>query len=421
MGPAALIAKQAGYTVSGSDKQNSQYLDYLNKKGITDIHIGQTRTNIAEVHARQPIDWFIYTPAVPKENPNNPELVFCREKNIKMTTREDLINVILSQNKLKLVAVAGTHGKTTTTAMAIWAFKQLDVPISYSVGGKISFGEMSQFEPESEYFVLEADEFDRNFLVFHPFYSIIAGIGWDHHEIYPTEKDYLQAFSQFLAQSQRGLLWQDDIKKLGISEEDEKYTIAYPKELGIEQIELVGLYNRRDAWLIVKAISQITGERPEKLIEIMSRFPGVSRRFEKIAENLYSDYAHTPEKIRGVMNVALETAQKTGQRIVIIYEPLTNRRVHYIKDQHQDIFDGVDALYWVPSYLAREDPNQPILKPAELLKYLDTPTQAVAKAAELDDKLKAVINNHLRSGDLVIGLSGGGGGSLDEWLREKFS
>src|SRR5665647_1324245 len=145
IGPLALIAKQAGYTVSGSDKQESQYIDYLRKHGITDIAIGQDREQIAARHNALPIDWFVYSSAVAIENPNAPELAFCREQTIKTSKRDELLNLILQDKKLKLIAVAGTHGKTTATAMTIWLFKQLGVAISYSVGAKISFGDMGQY------------------------------------------------------------------------------------------------------------------------------------------------------------------------------------------------------------------------------------------------------------------------------------
>jgi UDP-N-acetylmuramate--alanine ligase len=189
----------------------------------------------------------------------------------------------------------------------------------------------------------------------------------------------------------------------------------------IDKIKLIGRYNRYDAWLAIRAAAHLTQESPETLVKLMNDFPGVSRRFEKLAENLYTDYAHTPEKIRGVMSVALETAQRTGQKIAVVYEPLTNRRMHYTKQLHADVFDGTDALYWVPSYLAREDPNQVLLTPDELIKHLDAPAKAVAKAMKLDIKLKTAIARHLEDGDLVVGLSGGGGGSLDEWLRQNFA
>ncbi len=417
IGPLALIAKQAGYEVSGSDEKHSQYIKYLESKGIKDIHVGQTREKIAALNARKPIDWFIYTSALPE---THPEIVFSKENGIKISRRDDLINEILSQKQLKLIAIAGTHGKTTTTAMVVWLFKQLGIPVSYSVGAKISFGDMGHFDPDSQYFVYEADEFDRNFLAFKPFLALISGLSWDHHEIFPTQKDYYDAFAQFLSQSHETILWHTDAEKLKLANNSPGTFIESENNTFIDNMALIGRYNRLDGWLAVRAVAHLAKESPEKLMKIINDFPGVSRRFEKINDNLYTDYAHTPEKIRGVMSVALETAQKTGQKIVIVYEPLTNRRMHYMKDQHRDVFDGADALYWVPSYLAREDSTQPVLAPAELIKYLDTPAKAVASPAQLDEDLKKTIKEHLADNDLVIGLSGGGGGSLDEWLRKNF-
>jgi UDP-N-acetylmuramate--alanine ligase len=419
IGPLALIAKQAGFTVSGSDEKDSQYISYLRKQGIRDIHIGQSQAQIADVHQNQPINWFVYTSAL---DASHPEIAFCRKQGIKVTKRDELINEILSQKELKMLAIAGTHGKTTTTAMVVWLFKQLKVPISYSVGAKISFGEMGQYQEGSEYFVYEADEFDRNFLAFKPALTVISGLAWDHHEIFLTKEDYLGAFRQFLSQSHEVVIWQDDAELLDLlSNSAPGLFVESPSNTFIDKIELIGRYNRYDAWLAIRAVAHITQESPESLVELINDFPGVSRRFEKLAENLYTDYAHTPEKIRGVMSVVLETAQRTGQKIVIIYEPLTNRRMHYTKQLHADVFDGVDALYWVPSYLAREDPNQELLTPAELIKHLDMPSRTVAKPMKLDAKLKTAIKQHLADGDLVVGLSGGGGGSLDEWLRLSFA
>src|SRR5262245_1179985 len=96
IGPLALIAKQAGYDVSGSDKQDSQYIHYLKKKGLDNIYIGQDKDNIARVHDENPISWFVYTSALPIENPNAPELVFCRQQNIKTSKRDELLNKIIS-------------------------------------------------------------------------------------------------------------------------------------------------------------------------------------------------------------------------------------------------------------------------------------------------------------------------------------
>lgn len=415
IGPLAQIAKKAGYIVSGSDEKQSRYIDYLKHHGISDIFIGQTEQSIASLHQHNPIDWIIHSSAV---NQDNPELVFSRKNNIKISKRDELLNKIIEDKNLKLVAVAGTHGKTTTTAMAIWLFKELGVPVSYSVGAKLSFGEMGVFDQDSEYFIYECDEFDRNFLAFHPYMSLISGLSWDHHEIYKTQEEYNDAFRQFLNQSERQLLWRSDAKLLGLEATDKRY-ILDEENPEIENVKLAGLCNRRDAYLVAQAAHELTKKPISELLDLLSNYPGVSRRFEKIAENLYTDYAHTPEKIIGAMSVAKETLSP-GQKLVVVYEPLTNRRMHFTKDLHRTIFNGASAIYWVPSYMAREDPNQPVLTPSELIKFLLPELQEIANPAELNAELKDSLNKHLCKGDLVLCLSGGGGNSLDEWLRQNF-
>ncbi|HEY1063950.1 MAG TPA: Mur ligase domain-containing protein [Candidatus Saccharimonadales bacterium] len=419
IGPLALIAKQAGYEVSGSDKQDSQYIEYLRKHGVTDIHIGQSYDDIAKTHDAKPIDWYVYSSAITLENADAPELQFCKEQNIKTSKRDELLNQILQDTGLKLLAIAGTHGKTTTTAMVIWLFKQLGLPISYSVGAKISFGDMGVYEPDSQYFVYEADEFDRNFLNFEPHLSLISGVSWDHHEIFPTRDEYQQAFRDFINQSATTVLWQDDADYLALDDGvSSELVIQNPDDRAIESITLKGLYNRRDAWLAVKSVAELTNTPPEDLITHINTFPGSNRRMEQIAPGLYSDYAHTPEKIRGAMSVALEIAADENKPLIVVYEPLTNRRQHYMMNDYRDCFNGAAQLYWVPSYLAREDPDQRIIEPVELIARLDDPT--IAQPADMDENLKRTIQAHLSKGDMVVIMSGGGGGSLDEWLRHEF-
>lgn len=417
LGPLALIAAQAGYTVSGSDKQDSQYIHYLREHGVTDIHIGQTREQIAEIHARTPIDWFVFSSAVAIEQPGAPELEFCRGQNIKMTKRDELLSTILVEKNLKLVAIAGTHGKTTTTAMAIWLASRLEIPASYSVGAKISYGEMGRFDPASEYFFYEADEFDRNFLAFHPYVSIITGIDWDHPDIYPTREDYETAFNQFVTQSARTVLWQEDAAKLGLAAA-EQYIVLDKASPDIQNIRLPGAVNRQDAWQVAQAFSLITSVPLEELLPHLEQFPGVSRRFEQIVPRVYSDYAHTPPKIRGTLETAEEVAPG---RVVVVYEGLHNTRQHFIRDGLQHLFDGVKQLYIVPSYLAREDKNLPLLSPHDLKGLLSETAQAKTEAMELGPELQAAISKHVVDGDTVVAISAGGGGSLDEWLRREFT
>jgi len=421
IGPLALIAKQAGYTVSGSDKQDSQYIAYLRKHGITDIHIGQEREQIAATHSKDPIDWYVYSSAVAIENPHAPELEFCREQQIRMSKRDELLNQILSDKNLQLVAVAGTHGKTTTTAMVIWLFQQLNIPISYSVGAKISFGDMGTFQPGSQYFVYECDEFDRNFLAFKPHISLITGVTWDHHEVFPTREDYQQAFVEFISQSKSTVLWQEDDEYLGLNSSESTSTLHVEQSdnPAISALSLLGKYNRLDAWLAMQTVHRLTDTPLEDLIAIMNRFPGLQRRMELLAPNLYSDYAHTPEKIRGAMSAAMEQAELHNQELIVLYEPLTNRRQYFMMDDYGDCFAGANKVYWLPSYLAREDPEQPVLEPSELIMHLSDP--AIAQPAQKDQHLVEIIKKHLSEGAMIVGMAGGGGGSLDEWLRKNFA
>lgn len=417
IGPLAQIAHQAGYQVSGSDKQDSSYIHYLREHGITNIHIGQSREAMALMHEENPIDWFVYTSALPLENPNAPELVYCNEQSIKTSKRDEFLNTILKDKQLKLIAVAGTHGKTTTTAMITWLFKQLDQPVSYLLPAKTSFAEMGEFDSGSKYFIYEADEFDRNFLAFEPKLSIITGVSWDHHELFPTREDYQSAFREFISQSQETFIWQEDADYLSLNSDNAN--ILDSNDQQIYSVKLLGKYNRLDAWLAIQAVNKITDTPVDQLIEIMNRFPGLSRRMEKMATNLYTDYAHTPEKIRGAMSVAMEMAAETGQRLIVVYEPLTNRRQHYMIDDYRDCFEGASQIYWVPSYLAREDLSQRIIPPSELITHLSN--SRIAVATERDEQLEHTIKAHLNSGDMVVAMTGGGGGSLDDWLREKLA
>lgn len=414
IGPLAQIARQAGYTVSGSDQQDSQYIAYLSKHGIVDVQIGQSGDGIAKVHDKQPIDWFVYSSALPADHP---ELQFCREQGIRMSKRDELLNQILQEKDLQLIAVAGTHGKTTTTALVTWLFKELRQPVSYLLPAKTTFGEMGEFDSKSKYFIYEADEFDRNFLAFEPVISLITGVSWDHHEIFPTREEYQAAFQEFIGQSKHTFIWEEDASYLSL-EADTGIDMLDSSDSGIDNVTLVGKYNRLDAWLAVRAVHRATGKPVAELVGIVNRFPGLSRRMEQIIPNLYSDYAHTPEKIRGAMSVAQEMAAANSQKLVVVYEPLTDRRQHYILDDYKDCFGGADKLYWIPSYLAREDPDQRVIPPAELISHLSDPS--IAAPMERDAELKKTIQKHLSGGDMVVCMAGGGGGSLDDWLWKEF-
>lgn len=419
IGPLALIAHKAGFNVSGSDRQDNSYIAYLRKQGLgAQIHIGQSYEQIAAVHARQPIDWLVYTSALPMDQPDAPELAFCREHGIRATKRDDFLSFFLREKNLDLIAIAGTHGKTTTTAMAIWACKQLGIPISYSVGAKLSFGDMGEYVPGSRYFVYEADEYDHNFLSYRPKLSLITGIDWDHPDIYPTRESYNGAFRTFIGQSQHTVLWQSDAARLGMAANGSVSLLDDQNPNIDHAVRLPGRVNRQNAWLVAEGLAKLLEVPITQLLEQVNQFPGVARRFERLASGLYSDYAHTPPKIRGALQVAREAAKKP---VVVVYEGLHNTRQHFIKDELRDLFADAAHLYIVPSYLSREDPSLAVLSPSDLRRLLSPAVQAKTTPSQLDSQLQQAIQQHLDDGDVVLALSAGSGGSLDEWLRTRFT
>lgn len=417
IGPLAEIALQAGYEVSGSDKQTTSYIKALAEMGIKDIVIDQSYDAVAKVHRQKPIDWIVYSSALTLEQPDAPELKFARENHIRTSKRDEFINKIVADKNLSLIAVAGTHGKTTTTAMIVWLCYQFNTPISYLLPAKTSFGPMGCYLQQADYMVIEADEFDHNFLHFNPFLSVITGVSWDHHEIFPTRNDYQQAFKKFITQSQQNIIWQDDFQYLKLKSKDNVF-VQTPENKLIKDITLKGYYNRLDAWLALQTVLRLCDTPINDLIDQLNLFPGLSRRMEQIVPNLYSDYAHTPEKISAAMSVAIEMTKESKQNIVVVYEPLTDRRQHYMINDYGDCFKGATQVYWLPSYLAREDPKQRILPPAELISHLSDPTIAVPAVRDAD--LKRTIESHLLKGDMVVCMAGGGGNSLDDWIREQF-
>lgn len=384
LGPLAEIALDAGYAVSGSDADDSPMFRQLRNRGA-EVHLGQEVATINQLHANQPIDWLVYTSALPD---NHPELEFARSNGIKTSKRDELLAHIISEKNLKLIAVSGTHGKTTTTAMIVWLFHQLGLPVSYSIGSSISFGPSGVFDSKSNYFIYECDEFDRNFLNFHPFISLVVSQSYDHNDTYPTQADYDQAFEQFRSQSDTTISW---------------------KEIDTTGITLVGEHNRSNGALAVAAAQKIVDEPREKLTELLSSFPGTGRRFEKLADNLYSDYAHHPEEIAAT----LQLAHELSDNVVVAYQPHQNIRQHQI--EYGDCFELAQKIYWLPTYLSREDPNLDILSPEQLTS--DLPSEKVV-VSSLNDTLHQAIVQDLSDGKLVIMM---GAGSIDSWAREQFA
>ena len=386
IGPLAQFALGAGFKVFGSDKSPTPF-----SLSGAEIEIGaQDGAFLEKVNAANPIDWFVYTSALPADHP---ELMTAARLNIKTTKRDDFINFLLTAKNLKLLAIAGTHGKTTTTSLIIWAAHQLQLPISYLVGTTLPWGMAGYYDPNSQYLVYEADEFDRNFLKFHPAVSVITAVDYDHPDIYKTRRDYLEAFEQFRFQSQ-----------------------AVINNVPIDtRLTLAGELRRRNATLALTAIMTVFPDLDENaVIAALNTFSGVGRRFEKIAEGVYSDYAHHPSEIHATLAMAWEVAKREGKAgVVAVYEPHQNSRQHEVRAGYPAAFAGVNKLYWLPTYLTREDASLEVLKPEQFIEQI--PNSA---PANMDENLANNIRKDIADNYLVLLMTAG---PADEWLRKEFS
>jgi UDP-N-acetylmuramate--alanine ligase len=315
---------------------------------------------------------------------------------------------IIQDKNLKLIAIAGTHGKTTTTGMLVWAMNQLGIPTSYSIGTTLSWGPSGKFDPASEYFVYECDEFDRNFLHFEPHLSIITALDYDHPDTYPTREDYCQAFVDFLGKSENSLLWSKDLRYLMQPDIPATYQ-AYDELMNLSHIKLAGDHTRHNAFLVEQA-AKIISENQSGVVEAINSFPGTNRRFEKLGPNLYSDYGHHPVEIAA----SLQMAREISDNAVLVYQPHQNVRQHEIRQLYtNEVFKGAQEIYWLPTYLSREAPELEILTPAELTSELNA---TKLHQADLNDNLWDEIQRHIDAGHLVLCM---GAGSIDGWVRQQ--
>ena len=425
LGPLALMAHSAGFGVSGSDLAEGAVSRELAAAGIEFETGKQDGKYLQKKFDEGKVDWFVYTSALPKEHP---ELILAKKLGLRVSKRDELIAYLVEKMGLKMVAVAGTHGKTTTTSMIVWTALNLGLPVSYLVGTTLPFAEAGKYDRRSEFLIYEADEYDKNFLHFFPWLSVITTVSYDHPDIYPTRLDYMQAFAKFESQSEQVIRGRE-LEGAAVSFNEDTLDFS-------EKFRLAGAARRYDANLAMQAIFEMIEEadmqEAEKnliadgkdyagreidedlIIEILNDFPGVGRRFERIADGVYSDYGHHPEEIAATVEVAKEEAKLTGKDgVIVIYEPHQNTRQHEVFDGYKDAFSGIEKLYWLPTYLTRENPDLKILTPEDFIASLNN--KEIGEPAEMNEELAEKIKKYRAENKLILLMTAG---PADKWLRE---
>lgn len=426
LGPLALMAKDAGLYVSGSDLSEGAVTNELIRHGIEFSAGPQDGKFLQEQIDAGKVDWFVYTSALPVDHP---ELLLAKKTGLRVSKRDELIAYLVDKLGLKMVAVAGTHGKTTTTAMITWTALNLGLPISYLVGTTLPFAEAGCYDKESEFLVYEADEYDRNFLNFFPWLSVITTVSYDHPDVYPTKFDYIQAFYKFESQSERVIRGRamegaavkenpttlDFSNKFSLAGAARRYDASLAMQAIFEMVEEVDLLNANKS--LIPGGKSYEGRKIDEalIVEILDSFPGVGRRFEKITDGVFSDYGHHPEEIEATVKMALEEAERSGfSGVVAVYEPHQNTRQHEVRSGYKDSFIGVSKLFWLPTYLVRENPELPVIAPAEFIAELSN--SEVGEAAEMNEELAQKLRDLRKAGNLILLMTAG---PADGWLRKE--
>lgn len=368
----ALILKDLGYTVCGSDIVEKDITSVLRNKGI-EVYIGQKEENISN----KEIDMYVYSTAI-KEN--NPEYMYAKNKGIKMMRRGELLAEIM--DKLPLgIAVAGTHGKTTTSSLASVAFLNEDPYIA--VGGIIPEIASNSRVGKSDYFIAEADESDNSFLYMHPYYSIITNIEEDHLEFHGNLENIIKSFEKFVSQTKDTVvacfdneivrnLDSDNIAFYSVNEENSDIVdiyaknirtensqtifevVKYGESLGEFKLSIPGMHNVSNA-LAVIFIADEEGLDLEDVKNKIENFRGANRRYQVIYDEdfrVIDDYAHHPTEILATIRAAKMNEKK---EINIIFEPHRYSRTSFFLNDFANSLKEADSISLLPIYSASEE------------------------------------------------------------------
>jgi len=417
-----------GHHVQGSDLHESDITRGLNELGIRTF-VGQRAEQIAGV------DLVVMSSAVPEDNP---EVVAARAAGIPVIKRHQLLGEMLKGRTS--IAVAGTHGKTTTSAMCATVLHRLGLSPTFVVGGVLQAFGTNAAAGKGPYFVIEADEYDRTFHGLHPDVAIINNIEMDHPDCYRDLADMEEAFRIFLQNKQPGgtivacsdhLSVNRVLSQLAVSAEvrtfgrgpeadyrlercGEHCTVSHNGESWAQfELTIPGAHNALNATAVLVALDSL-GIEPVLAAKELPFFAGVQRRMEKKGEiagvTVYDDYAHHPTEIRVLLAAARE---KFGdRRIWAVFQPHTYSRTEALWDEFCCCFGDADELIIIPIFAARSKEHETVTSEA-LAASVASP-----KAYYADNMTAALdyLRTHIQSGDVVITLGAGDGYKIGEEL-----
>ncbi|HET8815783.1 MAG TPA: Mur ligase domain-containing protein [Solirubrobacterales bacterium] len=334
----ALVCARLGATVTGSDRADSSYMERLRQAGLEPV-VGHDAANLpkgAEV---------VVSTAI---GADNPELALARERGVETIHRGELLADICSRKRL--IAVAGTHGKTTTAAMIVWALREMGSDPAFFVGGEVpGLGPNGHASNagwgEGEFVVAEADESDGSFLRLRPEVAVVTNIEMDHHSLWGSLEELVSAFDEFLDRAERR-----------VSPEDFGSTAPGPQTL---DLAVPGAHNQLNARAALAAV-EAAGLDVDAAASALSSFPGVHRRLELKGSrgpvHIYDDYGHHPTEVRAALSALRELEPS---RLVAVFQPHLYSRTQALAEQFGAALALADEAVVLDVYPAREEPVGP--------------------------------------------------------------
>ena len=435
----ARIALSHGITVSGSDAKDSSVVTALSALGA----------KVSTTHRAENVDGsdlVVYSNAIAE---SNAERLRAQELKLPILTRAAALSVLMSESKS--VAVAGTHGKTTSSSMLAVALQACGADPSFAIGGTITASGSNAHRGTGEIFVAEADESDGSFIEYHPFAAIVTNVEHDHVDFFETAESVAQAFRDFVATIQAGGFLSycaDDAGAVALANSTTgieliSYGVHETADLHIDQIELLTMGSRARAIWKGKSVGHIElqvpghhnllnaagvlatalklGFPPAELLTGLGNFRGTGRRFEIKGTvhgiRVIDDYGHHPTEI----HVTLEAARRYADagRLIVIFQPHRYSRTQAFAEQFAKELDVADRAIVLEVYAASEKPIEGVN--SKIITSKMRKGEYIPNFVEVTDSVIA----DAQPGDVIITLGAGDVSSLApiivEGLTRRFA
>ncbi len=424
----ARLLLERGASVSGSDRASSPLAEELRAAGAR-IDIGHRAEQVmgAEIVVR--------SSAIPDDNV---EVLAARNAGIPVVKRIDFLGELL--RGFTSIAIAGTHGKTTTTAMTAWTLSQMGLDPSYIIGGVAKDLGSNAHAGAGQHFVIEADEYDRMFLGLHPTHIVVTNMEHDHPDCFPTWQDYLNAYSEFIHTIQPGgtlLICQDDpgarqlldrlpegcpyltygldssaayrAVELETGHQGSHFRVYFNNPADGMQLlteltlAIPGVHNVRNALAVLAVVHQL-GLPMEPAVKALAVFQGTERRFDLKGEvngiAVIDDYAHHPTAIKATLQAA--RSRYPQRRIWALWQPHTYSRTESLFFEFVHAFNDADCVLVTEVYAAREKSNG--FSAEQVVEQIENPQKVFTPT--LQDATRYLME-HLKPGDVLLVLSAG--------------